>query len=57
MAQQLEIEFKNVLTKQQYEQLLEDFQIKKMLFIVKQIIISTHHLMLFENCKVGFVFE
>ncbi|MFJ7664482.1 CYTH domain-containing protein [Lysinibacillus sp. NPDC097162] len=29
MAQQLEIEFKNVLTKQQYEQLLEDFQIKK----------------------------
>ncbi|MGG1215015.1 CYTH domain-containing protein [Micromonospora provocatoris] len=29
MAQQLEIEFKNVLTKQQYEQLLEDFQIKE----------------------------
>ncbi|WP_339261612.1 CYTH domain-containing protein [Lysinibacillus sp. FSL K6-3209] len=29
MAQQLEIEFKNILTKQQYEQLLEKFQIQK----------------------------
>lgn len=29
MAQQLEIEFKNVLTKQQYEQLLLDFNIQK----------------------------
>ncbi|MFJ7735911.1 CYTH domain-containing protein [Lysinibacillus sp. NPDC097287] len=29
MAQQLEIEFKNLLTKQQYEQLLEKFQIPK----------------------------
>ena len=29
MAQQLEIEFKNLLTKQQYEQLLQTFQIPK----------------------------
>lgn len=29
MAQQLEIEFKNVLTKKQYEQLLHDFKIPK----------------------------